>query len=603
MTRVPVWILSAMLTAATCPGQESQPARGGRGAQSRPAGRHSNSQPASRPARQLASRPAAPPKLEAALQAACTDLDLARVRTLLDQGAVANAADAEGQPALITAIRAIRRQEDQAPPADLVAVLLEHGADLERPDGQGLTPLMAAAQRHAPAIITLLLKHGAKLNATDHQGRTAVMYAAQTRNEFSVSQALDCLQGLLDAGANINDRDTDGLTPLHLAVSQFITEAGGMVAHPEIVAFLLAHGADVNAADKKGETALLKSAAVWSGPPQVAKLLLEKGADITARDADGRNALMRAIRPNNVELISQLLSRKMDLTLRDRASDSALRIAIDEGQQAIVQILLEFGADPRSADCENAEAVQKAVLEGELFHAAEKDNAEAIESLLKQGASVQARDRQGRTVLHRLANGYSYSQNDRACEVLLKNGADITARDAQGNTPLILAAGHTHRDMVRQLLEKGADPNIRNYAGMTALLVAAEQSDHVATPLLLQHGADVKARTPDGQTALHLAALHYLSTQVAGALLNSSAEVDALDDLGRTPLMRAADAASLDLVELLLHHHADINARDKSGQSVLGHARAALAKSDVVPADHDSLEQIIALLQRNHAAE
>jgi ankyrin repeat protein len=79
-------------------------------------------------------------------------------------------------------------------------------------------------------------------------------------------------------GIDINAEDQAGRTALHLAVESHVTEAGGRVAHREVVQALLDAGADLNRKNGRGETALQLIRAAVPPQPEVLRLLVEHGA-------------------------------------------------------------------------------------------------------------------------------------------------------------------------------------------------------------------------------------------------------------------------------------------------------------------------------------
>ena len=120
--------------------------------------------------------------------------------------------------------------------ADVVDVLLAHGADVNAQSSDGTPPLFIAARRNEPALVAKLLAAGASLLLRDTGGASVLHYAE------SASVAL-----LLAHGAELEARDAMGRTPLHQAV---------VYEDPATISALLAGGADANARDTTGRTPL-----------------------------------------------------------------------------------------------------------------------------------------------------------------------------------------------------------------------------------------------------------------------------------------------------------------------------------------------------------
>lgn len=104
---------------------------------------------------------------------------------------------------------------------------------------------------------------------------------------------IDVSKALIENGSNIEDRDSDGQTPLILASA---------IGQTYITRLLLENGADVNAKDNEGQTPLLR--AIKLGYSDIVRLLLDYNADINFKDSEGRTLLALAIhsgKPNNVK--------------------------------------------------------------------------------------------------------------------------------------------------------------------------------------------------------------------------------------------------------------------------------------------------------------
>ncbi len=145
----------------------------------------------------------------------------------------------------------------------------------------------------------------------------------------------EVVQLFLAGGMSPDVRD-QGFTPLLEAARR---------GYEEMAAVLIAAGAEVDAADPYGVTALMFS--LISGSIQAVRQLIEAGADINARDVDGRTALIEALTTENdipPELISSLIGRGADVNIRIATGLTPLMIAVS-GSPRLVRMLIEAGAD------------------------------------------------------------------------------------------------------------------------------------------------------------------------------------------------------------------------------------------------------------------
>ena len=106
------------------------------------------------------------------------------------------------------------------------------------------------------------------------------------------------------------------------------------------------------------------------------------------------------------------------------------------------------------------------------------------------------------------------------------------------------------------------------YAADLRLVEAAERNDAAAVEALLSEDGDVNAAQPDGATALHWAA-HWDAVDMTGYLLRAGAAVDAVNELGVSPLSVACRNGSAEMVKTLLSGGADARAAEPSGETVL----------------------------------
>jgi len=168
-----------------------------------------------------------------------------------------------------------------------VRALIAYGADpnLRR----GLTTLMAASLSGAPDVVAEILKFHPDVNARDLQGRTAVRMVGEVGLGNPNQNPAAVIRLLAAAGADVNIADRMGNTALHQAADEAAAKA------------LMEAGAKVDVRNQFGETPLMTT--VDEG---VARVLVEAGADVTIRDREGRTALDTARRELLEEKVSIL---------------------------------------------------------------------------------------------------------------------------------------------------------------------------------------------------------------------------------------------------------------------------------------------------------
>src|SRR5262249_37495481 len=190
--------------------------------------------------------------------------DVTQARTLLEEGADANARSKDGKPVLLLAVEGYGEA--------IVPLLVAKGADVDATDSAGQTALMVAADKYSIEVVKLLLAHGAKINASDEEGNTALF---RVLGSFTAHREPDIPQVplFLANGAEVNVKNRKGTTPLMVAARH---------GHPALP-LLLAKGAEVNARDAAGNTALFyafQDELLTSETYQAALSLLGKGADV-----------------------------------------------------------------------------------------------------------------------------------------------------------------------------------------------------------------------------------------------------------------------------------------------------------------------------------
>ncbi|KAK3262418.1 hypothetical protein CYMTET_28726, partial [Cymbomonas tetramitiformis] len=208
---------------------------------------------------------------------------------------------------------------------------------------------------------------------------------AHAAAHFGQMEALRILQ---DAGANLSHAADDGLTPAHKAAGE------GRVERPlhgaaerdtvEVVRKLVEKGAEVDAEDGEGRTAL--TVALAFGQEGVARALLEAGAGVNA--GTGQRPLHGAAKRGTMEVVKEFMEKGVEVDVEDREGCTALTVALAFGQEGVARALLEAGA-----------GVNVGMGRRPLHAAAEKGTVEMVRELVEKGAEVDAEDREGRTAL------------------------------------------------------------------------------------------------------------------------------------------------------------------------------------------------------------
>ena len=258
-----------------------------------------------------------------------------------------------------------------------------------------------------------------------------------------------------------------------------------------------------------------------AGNEDVVRSLVRRGADPNRVYDACDNPLLEASREGHLELVKLLfLSNAINEPISQERLVTVLNQASTYGEIDIVRCLVEYG-------------IEVSGLTAALVLAVEYNQVEVVSYLIDHGADYNIATIDGASLMTYVCLvGYLD-----IVRILLTRGADANAADCPGSMPLEFAV--LHSDIPKLLLEAGADPNIHFADGSTALLdVVTIIPDHACdlTLLLLQHGAD---------------------PNLAHA------------DTGNTPLMAAASALRVDLVELLLGHGADVTQVNNVGDSVL----------------------------------
>ena len=358
-----------------------------------------------------------------------------------------------------------------------------------------------------------------------------------------------------------------------------------------------------------GDTRLAE--AVKDGNSAAIQKLLAARASVNEAEADGMTALHWAVRQDNETLVRQLIRAGAKPSVANRYGITPLGLAAVNGNPKTTALLLAAGANPNAVALEgetvlmaaartgNAEVVDRLITAGArvddtekwrgetaLMWTAGENNAEAAKVLIARGANINAQSRQidypdmrlnlsfmATTELPR--GGFSpimFAAREGALDsarVLADAKANLDLQDPEGTTALMLAIMNVHYDVALMLIEKGANPNVYDKAAMGALYAVVDM--RTQRPL-----TNLPPRKPSSDVD---------SLDVINALLKHGADVNAVLKTtllrrhhstgdgslgeGTTPLMRAARFGDAAAMQLLIAAGADVSKQQRNGNTAL----------------------------------
>lgn len=454
--------------------------------------------------------------------------------------------------------------EELASSDQVTTFLVKNGADLNRGDKYGLTPLHYAAMRgNELATKELLQFRGINFEAEDKQGMTALHMAA-THNCVEIARML------IEAGAQLRCKDNEDLTPLHCAA---------MEGNIEIVQLLFQAGAKQDGwvtisnmvTDRDCDQNTCLHLAVENGHYDVVKLSLDKRSDVNTPSSNYMHPLHLAAKAGDIRCVKLLVQHHARIDALNDEMATPLHIAAAYNHKDVVDFLIEMKAPLEKRDRDNYTPLLMAAYSG---------HAESLDALLKKGADYEAVDKNDKTAV------YLAAEEDKldALKTMLaypdvRRLVDVG--DRYDNHPLHIAAQEGYLSIVKCLIENGADLDCKNEEEQTPLHLAAKNGrTNVVREMVIRDHSSVNDEDEDSNTALHLATLHG-HTKVALILIKNGADVAARNSVLWTPLDCAAAKGWLKTVKCLLDADAPIDPMDKTKTTPL-HLASRYGHADVV---------------------
>jgi len=222
------------------------------------------------------------------------------------------------------------------------------------------------------------------------------------------------------------------------------------------VKFLVGKGADVNQPDNQGWTPLISAAR--QRHDDMINLLIELGADVSLAKSDGTTPLIAAASRDHVPSIKVLLEHGADIEKPGPQGFRALPLAIADDNYEAAKALIEAGAkvnEPSGAEGLTplmVAAAQTAPAEGAMFLPSSTRPIDIAKSLIERGANVNAQSTKGVTALMIAAT----HNNPPMIGLLMESGADASLKDDQGQTATDVATRNGNIESAQAIMVLGA---------------------------------------------------------------------------------------------------------------------------------------------------
>jgi ankyrin repeat protein len=481
------------------------------------------------------------------------------------------------------------RASDEVRGIDLDQQLDSPLLDVNRKGPQEKTLLHLAIEQGNIPLSQELIKKGAEVNERDNKGKTPLQYAIAKRNQAAIAllQTSGAHQELPDKWQlqGRYDREHQQLTlSINNAPENMRTEAwhmtgstwsagvrGQMPANPTQIQYgdnLIPLHIEVATLT---ETPSLKC--VVQGPDNAFQTI---GIDLTKACVEQVNAQEAALSERRAEVERYVQETHTAYQLPQETVDHPRD---NRDKQAQIETLLGWltafytGYQERLSVFENNLATLERIQVNENMPVFKKQ-LKALEASIASLKSAQIQLQQQCTTAHEalfkiLEAGNEYEQ---AMETLINDQhLDVNARNRRGKPLLHRATFGGNVEIAKLLLDKGADANARDNDGDTALHVASVKWNVEIAKLLLNSEADINAEGNYGNAPL-LYAAGSGSEEIARLLIERGAEVNVKNEWGSTPLYEAIQKGRLALVKLLLNRGVGVNARNDDGDTPLMYA-------------------------------
>jgi len=492
---------------------------------------------------------------------------------------------------------------------EIIPLLLSAGSDIFAADNAGVTPFDTAVRIKGPILDMLITDE--TVQQKDSAGNTMLHIAVRSKGD------IDVIEKIFNKNPNVNIRNRDGDTALHIATRTNQAQTGE---------YILSRGGDIFSSNSKGETplhiALTHSSGIlqWMFNPRTVTahdglgntmlhyvamwkmdrhipFIIGKGVPVDAANATGETPLFWAVKYDGASTVRTLISNRANIQARDQLGNSALHAAVRWNAKSAVNVLLDSGVDVNVHNLNGTTPLHDSVSLGITDIAV---------ILINRGADLEVRDSGGNTpFMEAVKSGYVS-----AVDLLAKRGASAMTRNANGDTPLHFAVMAENNAMIQTLLGMGSSIHARNTRNCTPFQLAL--SDYPSSVSFLLTKEQVNSTDDFGNSPLHIALRENVPASTLKVIIEKGTRLNSVDSNGRIPLRLAVDLAAWDLAKVLADAGSDpfsaavdgktsgeiavargntaiqaifsgsaINAKDPSGNTIL-HYAARMGKPEAI---------------------
>eukprot|EP00919_Chromeraceae_sp_WS-2016_P033014 GHVR01078058.1.p1 GENE.GHVR01078058.1~~GHVR01078058.1.p1 ORF type:complete len:993 (+),score=183.42 GHVR01078058.1:31-2979(+) len=454
-----------------------------------------------------------------------------------------------------------------------VETLVNRGTDVNATNFSNITPVLLSSHWGHVDVSFELIRLNADIKITDNAGLSGLHHVCIK----CVSQSERLLQYFVNNGIDVDIKNKNGSTPLHIASSY---------GNPRCVSSLIDRHANVNAMANLFQTPIslasiegyndvielliaskseLNNAghplgyACMYGRVDTVRILIENGAYVNFIDYNGYTAILYASLSNSVEIVKLLIQNNATIDYSNYEGISALHLACSEGSVGVVKVLLDHNVDVNVVSKSGNTPLHYAV-EGSNPSVSEVDVLDIVALLLDHNAHVLTTNQSGETPFE-----VSVRHFDEVSIQLLKHYSDLNQPDHFGRTPLHQAAIGGNPLICQKIIDMGGLLDLQDYSGSTPVSYASSTSmfDLVIVEVLVKNGANLNIPDNEGATPIILTCKNGNIKMTEYFIKTITADITHTDNYGRNSLHYASHRGVLDQVDMLIYGGIDVNTVDK----------------------------------------